>query len=116
MTENNEENTRLNIKTKCEDGIVSTISHIPTDLVEYFFNKLLKIDPTQRYETAVMTPRAANGNWINVETYTTWEDALAGHKKWVDKFKVLESIGHLHNIITDETYEIKYWKKERDEN
>ena len=41
-------------------------------------------DSKNPYETAIKHPSYNEGEWVIVETYKTKEEAIIGHKKWVD--------------------------------
>ena len=41
-------------------------------------------DSKDPYETAIKHPSYNEGEWVIVETHSTKEEAIIGHKKWVD--------------------------------
>lgn len=44
-------------------------------------------DSDQPYETGIQHSNYKDGNWIIVEMYDTKDEAISGHKKWVETFR-----------------------------
>ena len=71
LANGNQEHRQTAMTWKDDKGnIVDTV--IPTD--------------TQTWETAIER-KDVEGKWVIVEQYKTKEEAIKGHKKWIDKIK-----------------------------
>lgn len=70
---------------------------------DYTIDTVLVTDRRWTYETAISHEHFDNGDWIIVEGYDTKEDAIKGHKKWLEKCKI-ENIVQLTDCYTEQVF------------
>lgn len=70
---------------------------------DYTIDTVLVTDRSWLYETAIMHEDFNDGDWIIVEGYDTKEDAIKGHKKWLEKCKI-ENIVQLTDCYTEQVF------------